>query len=88
MILSMDIIMILAPAFIAGALISLAHVPLGIEVLKRGIIFLDLAVAQCAALGMLAFHVYLDNEALDPRYANIGALSFGLCAALLCASRS
>lgn len=84
MILSMDMIMILAPAFIAGALISLAHVPLGIEVLKRGIIFLDLAVAQCAALGMLTFHVYFDHEALDPRYANIGALLFGLCAALIC----
>ncbi len=54
-IFSPDMLTILAPAFIAGAVISLAHVPLGIEVLRRGIIFLDLAVAQFAALGMLAF---------------------------------
>ncbi len=84
MIVSWDMIMILAPAFIAGALISLAHIPLGIEVLKRGIIFLDLAVAQCAALGMLAFHVYIDNEVMDPQYANIGALISGLTAAMVC----
>ena len=44
---------ILAPAFIAGLLILSLHVPLGREVLSRGIIFLDLAVAQVAALGVL-----------------------------------
>ena len=36
---------ILAPAFVAGLLILALHVPLGREVLRRGIIFLDLAVA-------------------------------------------
>lgn len=44
---------ILAPAFVAGLLILALHVPLGREVLGRGIIFLDLAVAQVAALGAL-----------------------------------
>lgn len=85
MIVSWDIIMILAPAFVAGALISLAHVPLGIEVLKRGIIFLDLAVAQCAALGMLAFHVAFDHENIDPYIISFGTLLSGLIAALTCA---
>lgn len=80
-----DMIWILAPAFVAGALISLTHVPFGIEVLKRGIIFLDLAIAQCAALGMIAFHVYIENEDFDLRYSNFGALLCGLGAALLCA---
>ena len=37
---------ILGPAFIAGLLILATHVPLGQEVLKRGIIFIDLAIAQ------------------------------------------
>lgn len=42
---------LLAAPFVAGLLVLLTHVPLGIEVLRRGIIFLDLAVAQVAALG-------------------------------------
>lgn len=44
---------IVLPAFIAGLLVLLSHVPLGREVLKRGIIFIDLAVAQAAATGAL-----------------------------------
>jgi len=44
---------ILLPAFCAGLLILLTHVPLGIEVLRRGIIFIDLAIAQIAGLGVL-----------------------------------
>jgi zinc/manganese transport system permease protein len=47
---------ILLPAFAAGLLVLLTHVPLGMEVLKRGIIFLDLAVAQFAGFGMVAAH--------------------------------
>lgn len=85
MILSPDIIMMLAPAFLAGLLVTLAHVPLGIEVLRRGIIFLDLAVAQFAALGILAFHVYIENHNMAPEYAAIGGLGTGLVLALLCA---
>lgn len=76
---------ILAPAFVAGAIVSMAHAPLGMEVLKRGIIFLDLAVAQFAALGMIAFHVFFENHDMDPRYAAAGALAFGLSLALACA---
>ena len=44
---------ILIPAFIAGLLVLLTHVPLGIRVLQRGIIFADLAVAQIAGLGVV-----------------------------------
>lgn len=44
---------ILGPAFLAGALVLSTHVPLGNEVLRRGIIFLDLAIAQVAALGLI-----------------------------------
>ncbi|OUS08081.1 zinc/manganese transporter permease [Gammaproteobacteria bacterium 54_18_T64] len=47
-------IAILGPAFIAGLLILATHVPLGQEVLKRGIIFIDLAIAQIAGLGVIA----------------------------------
>jgi len=44
---------ILGPAFIAGLLVLVTHVPLGQEVLKRGIIFIDLAIAQIAGLGVI-----------------------------------
>ncbi|MCU7940442.1 MAG: metal ABC transporter permease [gamma proteobacterium symbiont of Bathyaustriella thionipta] len=44
---------ILGPAFIAGLLVIATHVPLGQEVLKRGIIFIDLAIAQIAGLGVI-----------------------------------
>lgn len=37
----------------AGVLVLLSHVPLGLQVLRRGIVFIDLAVAQMAALGVL-----------------------------------
>jgi len=45
---------LLGPAFCAGLLVLLTHVPLGREVLQRGIVFIDLAIAQVAALGLLA----------------------------------
>jgi len=45
---------ILGPAFFAGLLVLSTHVPRGQEVLKRGIIFIDLAIAQIAGLGVLA----------------------------------
>lgn len=50
---------ILGPALLAGLLVTLVHVPLGQRVLQRGIIFLDLAVAQVAGLGIIlaySFH--------------------------------
>lgn len=42
--------------FIVGLLVLSTHVPLGRRVLARGIIFLDLAVAQLAVLGVIAAH--------------------------------
>lgn len=51
---------ILAPAFAAGLLVLATHVPLGAEVIRRGIIFLDLAIAQIAGLGIVAAHMFLD----------------------------
>nr|VFK19239.1 MAG: zinc/manganese transport system permease protein [Candidatus Kentron sp. LFY] len=44
---------ILAPAFVAGLLVLSTHVPLGQEVLRRGIIFIDIAIAQIAGLGVI-----------------------------------
>jgi len=44
---------ILGPALTAGLLVLATHVPLGMEVLDRGIVFIDLAIAQIAALGVI-----------------------------------
>ena len=44
---------ILVPALVAGLLVAISHVPLGQQVLSRGIVFIDLAVAQVAALGVI-----------------------------------
>ncbi len=52
-----ELSIILAP-LIAGLLVIASHVPLGREVLKRGIIFIDLAVAQIAGLGVIAAQTF------------------------------
>lgn len=44
---------LLAAPLAAGLLVLATHVPLGMEVLKRGIIFIDLAIAQVAGLGVI-----------------------------------
>lgn len=52
--MSSELLSIIGPALVAGLIIALTHAPLGLEVLKRGIIFIDLAVAQIAGLGLVA----------------------------------
>jgi zinc/manganese transport system permease protein len=44
---------ILGPSLVAGLLVLATHVPLGAQVLDRGIVFIDLAIAQIAALGVI-----------------------------------
>jgi zinc/manganese transport system permease protein len=48
---------LLGPPLLAGLVVLASHVPLGREVLRRGIVFIDLAVAQIAGLGVVAAHV-------------------------------
>ncbi len=45
---------ILLPALLAGLLVTATHVPLGIQVLRRGIVFIDIAIAQIAGVGVIA----------------------------------
>lgn len=56
-------LMIIAPALLAGVLVLLTHVPLGAQVLQRGIVFIDLAIAQIAALGVIVAGIL----GLDPQ---------------------
>ena len=61
-----------------GGLIALA--PLGSQVLRRGVVFIDLAVAQAAAAAMIGVHFVLHLESLwlDQLAASAGALVVSL----------
>ncbi len=48
---------LLWPACAAGWLVTATHVPLGMQVLARGIVFIDLAIAQIAGTGVVAAHL-------------------------------
>ena len=72
---------ILFPAFLAGLLVLSTHVPMGQQVLKRGIVFIDLAIAQIAGLGVtIAGAMLVEPEGWRVQAAAGGA---ALLAALL-----
>ncbi|MFN3716670.1 MAG: metal ABC transporter permease [Thiobacillus sp.] len=52
---TLDPSLLLAP-LLAGLLVLATHIPLGRRVLQRGIVFLDLAIAQFAGLGVILAH--------------------------------
>ena len=56
-----ELLEIIGPAVAAGLMIALTHAPLGIEVLRRGIIFIDLAVAQIAGLGLVVGNMFIHD---------------------------
>ena len=70
---------ILGPAFLAGLLVLATHVPLGRMVLDRGIVFIDLAIAQVAGLGV----VVADGLGWEPNGLSVQASA--VTAALLAA---
>jgi zinc/manganese transport system permease protein len=72
---------ILWPALVAGLLVAATHVPLGIQVLQRGIVFIDLAVAQIAGLGV----IFADWLGFEPHGAavQLAAVSAAVGGALL-----
>ena len=72
---------ILAPALLAGLIVLATHVPLGQQVLSRGIVFIDLAIAQVAGVGVIAAH-YFGLE-LQGWVTQVAAVSAALLAALL-----
>jgi zinc/manganese transport system permease protein len=68
---------ILGPALIAGLLVLSTHVPLGMQVLDRGIVFIDLAIAQIAGLGVIA------ADAFGMPEGGVAVQAAAVCAALL-----
>jgi zinc/manganese transport system permease protein len=72
---------LIAPALVAGLLVTATHVPLGVQVLNRGIVFIDLAVAQIAGLGVIV----ADRLGFEPQgvAVQVAALLAALLGALL-----
>lgn len=72
---------IVLPALIAGLLVTATHVPLGMQVLARGIVFIDIAIAQIAGVGVIA----ADTLGFEPQgfAVQLSALSAALLGALL-----
>jgi zinc/manganese transport system permease protein len=72
---------ILWPALVAGLLVTATHVPMGAQVLSRGIVFIDLAIAQIAGCGViLADRIGFDAGGVS---VQIAALIAALLGALL-----
>lgn len=72
---------ILLPALLAGLLVLSTHVPLGRQVLTRGIVFIDLALAQVAGLGI----ILMDTLGFEPHgwRVQVAACTSALLGALL-----
>jgi zinc/manganese transport system permease protein len=66
--MSLDLGILWAP-LAAGLLVTATHAPLGVQVLNRGIVFIDLAVAQIAGLGV----VFADWLGYEPHGAAVQA---------------
>lgn len=79
---------ILLPALVAGLLVISTHVPLGQEVLKRGIVFIDIAVAQIAGLGVIvAYALDWTLRGIGMQLAAAGAALLGALALSWCEKR-
>jgi zinc/manganese transport system permease protein len=69
----------------AGLLVLATHVPLGRRVLARGIIFLDLAIAQIAVLGVITAHAFdLAPQGWPTQLAAAAAALAGAAGLALC----
>jgi zinc/manganese transport system permease protein len=74
---------ILLPAFLAGLLVLSTHIPFGMRILQRGVIFADLAVAQIAGLGVIIAELL--GLLGQPLLVQFVAASSALCGAALLA---
>ncbi len=71
--ITLEILEIVLPAFATGLLCTALHAPLGIEVLKRGIVFIDLATAQVAGVAIVALNIWVTH----PSWAGTQMAAFG-----------
>ncbi len=77
---------VLLPAFVASLILTGIHAYLGVHVVERGVIFVDLSLAQIAALGTTV--AYLAGHDLHSNMAYVYSLGFTfLGAAIFAVSR-
>ena len=71
-------ISILLPALLAGLLVTGTHAPLGIQVLNRGIVFIDIAIAQIAGVGVIAADFFgWEAQGIAVQVSALGAALLG-----------
>lgn len=78
--MNLETLNLIAPATFVGVIMTLTLVPLGRVVLQRGIIFIDLAVAQVASLGLVLATFLHVHETYTIQFL---ALTMALSSALL-----
>ncbi|QOP45930.1 metal ABC transporter permease [Sulfurimonas paralvinellae] len=76
----MQIIELLWPAFVLAILLVYIHTIFGVEIIRRGVIFTDLAIGQVAAIGMALSVAFLDGA-----YQTALTLAFAVSAAIIIA---
>jgi zinc/manganese transport system permease protein len=83
----MTAVEILLPAFVASLILTGIHAYLGVHVVERGVIFVDLSLAQIAALGTTV--AYLTGHDLHSEAAYLFSLGFTFVgAAIFAVSRA
>jgi zinc/manganese transport system permease protein len=73
---------VLVPALLAGLLVTATHAPLGIQVLNRGIVFIDIAIAQIAGVGVIAADFFGWETEAGGAAVQVSALAAALLGAL------
>jgi len=77
----LTVLEVLLPAFVAGLILTGIHAYLGVHVVERGVIFVDLSLAQIAALGTtVAFLVGFEAHS---ELGHLFALAFTLVGAAI-----
>ncbi len=76
----MSIVELFYPAFILAILLVFIHTIFGLEIIKRGVIFTDLAIGQFAAIGVAVSLLFFEGS-----YAFLLTLAFAFFGALLIA---
>src|SRR4029453_6503555 len=72
----MDTLAFLAPPFVASLILTGIHAYLGLHVVERGVIFVDLSLAQFAALGS-AVAILIPAFGADPHGSGVYWMSLG-----------
>ncbi len=74
----MSAVELLWPAFVLAIALVFIHSIFGLQIIKRGVIFTDLAIGQIAAIGMAISVAFMHSQ-----YQNVMTLFFALLAAFV-----